>query len=138
MWLSAKLVVVPMCPSCRWKCLGESLIAMYQHLTTCEPPRPSLGKRIDLLEYQDLDQHLPTPVTSAPVSVIQPNPISSNPVVSVTELLLTYTPVTPTFPSPNMLDSVNPSGKEDVCQGLYFEMGFFSPCILLNIYSVLQ
>ncbi|XP_053135173.1 calcineurin-binding protein cabin-1 isoform X2 [Hemicordylus capensis] len=93
-----------------WTCLGESLMAMYQHLTTCEPPRPSLGKRIDLLEYQDLEQGLAVPAMSAPVSVIQPNPVSTNPVVSVTEPLLPYTPVTPNFPSPNMLESVNPTG----------------------------
>nr|XP_056715006.1 calcineurin-binding protein cabin-1 [Euleptes europaea] len=97
-----------------WKCLGESLLAMYQHMTTCEPPQPSLGKRIDLLEYQDLDQHLAVPTTSAPVSVIQPNPVSANPVMSVTEPLLTYTPVTPTFPSPNILESVNSAGDSSV------------------------
>ncbi|XP_066465750.1 calcineurin-binding protein cabin-1 isoform X2 [Tiliqua scincoides] len=96
-------------PFFTWKCLGESLLAMYQHLTTCEPPRPSLGKRIDLLEYRDLEQHPPVPATSAPVSVIQPNPVSTNPVISVAEPLLTYTPVTPNFPSPSVLEAVNPA-----------------------------
>lgn len=100
--------------SCRWKCLGESLLAMYQHMTTCEPPQPSLGKRIDLLEYQDLEQHLAVPTTLTPVSVIQPSPVSTNPVMSVTEPLLTYTPVTPTFPSPNLLESVNSAGEKIV------------------------
>uniref|UniRef100_A0ACB8FZD5 Calcineurin-binding protein cabin-1 n=1 Tax=Sphaerodactylus townsendi TaxID=933632 RepID=A0ACB8FZD5_9SAUR len=97
-----------------WKCLGESLLAMYQHMTTCEPPQPSLGKRIDLLEYQDLDQHFTASTSSAPVSVIQPNPVSTNPVISVTEPLLTYTPVTPTFPSSTILDSVNCAGDSSV------------------------
>uniref|UniRef100_A0A670ZWS4 Calcineurin-binding protein cabin-1 n=1 Tax=Pseudonaja textilis TaxID=8673 RepID=A0A670ZWS4_PSETE len=82
-----------------WKSLGESLMATYLHLTTCEPPRPSLGKRIDLLEYQDLDQHLESQANSAPVSVLHPSPVSSNPLMPLTEPLLVYTPLTPTFPS---------------------------------------
>ncbi|XP_044131457.1 calcineurin-binding protein cabin-1 isoform X2 [Bufo gargarizans] len=86
-------------PFFTWKCLGESLLAMYRHLTTCEPPRPSLGKRIDLTDYKDVTQpdHLPpnppltdkvtdTPTPSAPaVPVTEPTPpaISTpNPVVS--------------------------------------------------------
>ncbi|XP_028566665.2 calcineurin-binding protein cabin-1 isoform X2 [Podarcis muralis] len=108
------LKLVQPIPLFTWKCLGESLLAMYQHLTTCEPPRPSLGKRIDLLEYQDLDQHSDVPATSAPVSVIQPNPVSTNPQMPVTEPLLTYTPVTPTFPSPSVLESVSPAGDASV------------------------
>ncbi|KAM3939691.1 calcineurin-binding protein cabin-1 isoform 2-T2 [Leptodactylus fuscus] len=43
-------------PFFTWKCLGESLLAMYQHLTTCEPPRPSLGKRVDLTDYKDVTE----------------------------------------------------------------------------------
>uniref|UniRef100_A0A8C7E7A1 Calcineurin-binding protein cabin-1 n=1 Tax=Naja naja TaxID=35670 RepID=A0A8C7E7A1_NAJNA len=82
-----------------WKSLGESLMATYLHLTTCEPPRPSLGKRIDLLEYQDLDQHLESQANSAPISVLHPSPVSSNPLVPLTEPLLMYTPLTPNFPS---------------------------------------
>uniref|UniRef100_A0A670ZW54 Calcineurin-binding protein cabin-1 n=1 Tax=Pseudonaja textilis TaxID=8673 RepID=A0A670ZW54_PSETE len=78
-----------------WKSLGESLMATYLHLTTCEPPRPSLGKRIDLLEYQDLDH------------VLHPSPVSSNPLMPLTEPLLVYTPLTPTFPSLTVLESVN-------------------------------
>uniref|UniRef100_A0A672HWL7 Calcineurin binding protein 1 n=1 Tax=Salarias fasciatus TaxID=181472 RepID=A0A672HWL7_SALFA len=52
-----------------WKHVGESLLAMYKHQTTCEPPRPSLGRRIDLSEYKDPNflQNLPQP--SSPVSV---------------------------------------------------------------------
>ncbi|XP_056387142.1 calcineurin-binding protein cabin-1 isoform X2 [Hyla sarda] len=84
-----------------WKCLGESLLAMYHHLTTCEPPRPSLGKKIDLTEYKDVTQldHVPqinsftdkvtdTPSTSTPltpaVAVTEPTPTISttNPFVS--------------------------------------------------------
>uniref|UniRef100_A0A8C5IZT7 Calcineurin binding protein 1 n=1 Tax=Junco hyemalis TaxID=40217 RepID=A0A8C5IZT7_JUNHY len=86
-------------PFLTWKCLGEALLAMYQHLTTCDPPRPSLGKRIDLSEYRDPVQHLMLSPTSAPVSVIQPTPVSANPVVTVPDPVLPYTPTTPNFPS---------------------------------------
>ncbi|XP_054144915.1 calcineurin-binding protein cabin-1 isoform X3 [Melozone crissalis] len=86
-------------PFFTWKCLGEALLAMYQHLTTCDPPRPSLGKRIDLSEYRDPVQHLMLSPTSAPVSVIQPTPVSTNPVVTVPDPVLPYTPTTPNFPS---------------------------------------
>ncbi|XP_058014812.1 calcineurin-binding protein cabin-1 isoform X4 [Ahaetulla prasina] len=93
-----------------WKSLGESLMATYLHLTTCEPPRPSLGKRIDLLEYQDLDQHLESQANLALVNVLHPSPVSSNPLVPLTEPLLTYTPLTPNFPSLTILESVNSTG----------------------------
>uniref|UniRef100_A0A3Q3AJW2 Calcineurin-binding protein cabin-1 n=1 Tax=Kryptolebias marmoratus TaxID=37003 RepID=A0A3Q3AJW2_KRYMA len=54
-----------------WKQVGESLLAMYKHQTTCEPPRPSLGRRINLSEYRDPNflQNLPQP--SSPVSMGQ-------------------------------------------------------------------
>ncbi|XP_074410703.1 calcineurin-binding protein cabin-1 isoform X6 [Zonotrichia albicollis] len=86
-------------PFLTWKCLGEALLAMYQHLTTCDPPRPSLGKRIDLSEYRDPVQHLMLSPTSAPVSVIQPTPVSTSAVVTVPDPVLPYTPTTPNFPS---------------------------------------
>ncbi|XP_064582608.1 calcineurin-binding protein cabin-1 isoform X3 [Zonotrichia leucophrys gambelii] len=86
-------------PFLTWKCLGEALLAMYQHLTTCDPPRPSLGKRIDLSEYRDPVQHLMLSPTSAPVSVIQPTPVSTSAVVAVPDPVLPYTPTTPNFPS---------------------------------------
>uniref|UniRef100_A0A8B9IY50 Calcineurin-binding protein cabin-1 n=1 Tax=Amazona collaria TaxID=241587 RepID=A0A8B9IY50_9PSIT len=86
-------------PYFTWKCLGEALLAMYHHLTTCDPPRPSLGKRIDLSEYRDLVQHVMLSPTSAPVSVIQPTPVSTNPVVTIPDPVLPYTPATPNFPS---------------------------------------
>ncbi|XP_077043838.1 calcineurin-binding protein cabin-1 isoform X3 [Agelaius phoeniceus] len=86
-------------PFLTWKCLGEALLAMYQHLTTCDPPRPSLGKRIDLSEYRDPVQHLMLSPTSTPVSVIQPTPVSTNAVVTVPDPVLPYTPTTPNFPS---------------------------------------
>ncbi|XP_034068450.1 calcineurin-binding protein cabin-1 isoform X2 [Gymnodraco acuticeps] len=62
-----------------WKHVGESLLAMYRHQTTCESPRPSLGRRIDLSEYRDPDflQNLPQP--SSPVSVVPPTVLSSSP-----------------------------------------------------------
>ncbi|XP_048819840.1 calcineurin-binding protein cabin-1 isoform X5 [Lagopus muta] len=86
-------------PFFTWKCLGEALLAMYHHLTTCDPPRPSLGKRIDLSEYRDPGQHLVLSPTSTPVSVIQPTPVSTTAVVTMPEPVLAYTPVTPSFPS---------------------------------------
>uniref|UniRef100_A0A673YLN3 Calcineurin binding protein 1 n=1 Tax=Salmo trutta TaxID=8032 RepID=A0A673YLN3_SALTR len=61
-----------------WKNVGESLLAMYRHQTTCEPPRPSLGRRIDLAQYRDPNclQALP-PEPCPPVSDIQTIPSSS-------------------------------------------------------------
>uniref|UniRef100_A0A667ZMN1 Calcineurin-binding protein cabin-1 n=1 Tax=Myripristis murdjan TaxID=586833 RepID=A0A667ZMN1_9TELE len=54
-----------------WKHIGESFLAMYRYQTTCEPPRPSLGRRIDLSEYRDPNclQNLPQP--SSPASTGQ-------------------------------------------------------------------
>uniref|UniRef100_A0A8B9VX02 Calcineurin-binding protein cabin-1 n=1 Tax=Anas zonorhyncha TaxID=75864 RepID=A0A8B9VX02_9AVES len=86
-------------PFFTWKCLGEALLAMYHHLTTCDPPRPSLGKRIDLSEYRDPVQHLIVSPTSTPVSVIQPTPVSTSAVVTVADPVLSYTPATTNFPS---------------------------------------
>uniref|UniRef100_A0A4W6F7J0 Calcineurin-binding protein cabin-1 n=1 Tax=Lates calcarifer TaxID=8187 RepID=A0A4W6F7J0_LATCA len=62
-----------------WKHVGESFLAMYRHQTTCEPPRPSLGRRIDLSEYSDSNflQNLPQP--SSPVSMGQTTVLSSSP-----------------------------------------------------------
>uniref|UniRef100_A0A8C8ZFQ1 Calcineurin binding protein 1 n=1 Tax=Prolemur simus TaxID=1328070 RepID=A0A8C8ZFQ1_PROSS len=96
-----------------WKCLGESLLAMYNHLTTCEPPRPSLGKRIDLSDYQDPSQPLVSSVVVTPVSVIEPSTVSTNPAVAVAEPVLSYPSVTPTsFPlhSPGLLETGAPVG----------------------------
>uniref|UniRef100_A0A8C7TMK2 Calcineurin-binding protein cabin-1 n=1 Tax=Oncorhynchus mykiss TaxID=8022 RepID=A0A8C7TMK2_ONCMY len=61
-----------------WKNAGESLLAMYRHQTTCEPPRPSLGRRIDLSQYRDPNclQALP-PEPCPPVSDIQTIPSST-------------------------------------------------------------
>ncbi|XP_043924776.1 calcineurin-binding protein cabin-1 isoform X3 [Protopterus annectens] len=80
-------------PYFSWKCLGESLLAMYQYQTTCEPPQPSLGKRIDLSEYKDPATALLTVPVSTPVSVIQANPVVVNPVSVVTEPASTITMV---------------------------------------------
>uniref|UniRef100_A0A4W2HIL4 Calcineurin binding protein 1 n=1 Tax=Bos indicus x Bos taurus TaxID=30522 RepID=A0A4W2HIL4_BOBOX len=96
-----------------WKCLGESLLATYHHLTTCEPPRPSLGKRIDLSDYQDPGQRPVSPEEVAPVSVLQPSPASASPAASVAEPVLTFTPVpTASFPlhSPSLLETGVPTG----------------------------
>uniref|UniRef100_A0A8C0P544 Calcineurin binding protein 1 n=1 Tax=Canis lupus familiaris TaxID=9615 RepID=A0A8C0P544_CANLF len=96
-----------------WKCLGESLLAMYNHLTTCEPLRPSLGKRIDLSDYQDPSQPLVSSVVVAPVSVIQPSPVTANPAVAVAEPVLSFAPVAAaSFPlhSPSLLETGVPAG----------------------------
>uniref|UniRef100_A0A4W3H9E2 Calcineurin-binding protein cabin-1 n=1 Tax=Callorhinchus milii TaxID=7868 RepID=A0A4W3H9E2_CALMI len=76
-----------------WRCLGESLLATYRDLT-CELPRPSLGKRIDLSMYRDLSQQLISSPTATPVSVIQPNPTTSSPTAAVTTTLDGYCSVT--------------------------------------------
>ncbi|XP_045675715.1 LOW QUALITY PROTEIN: calcineurin-binding protein cabin-1 [Phyllostomus hastatus] len=107
------LKLVQPIPLFTWKCLGESLLAMYNHLTTCEPPRPSLGKRIDLSDYQDPSQPLAPSVVVAPVSVIQPSPVSANPSVTVAEPVLSYSPVaTASFPlhCPSLLETGVPMG----------------------------
>ncbi|XP_029475097.1 calcineurin-binding protein cabin-1 isoform X2 [Rhinatrema bivittatum] len=112
------LKLVQPVPFFTWKCLGESLLAMYQHLTTCEPPRPSLGKKIDLSDYQDPAQHLIVSPTSTPVSVIQANPSSSSSaVVAVIEPAIALTPETPTLPTPSqsLLESVTPLGDPSMC-----------------------
>uniref|UniRef100_A0A3B4BMY8 Uncharacterized protein n=1 Tax=Periophthalmus magnuspinnatus TaxID=409849 RepID=A0A3B4BMY8_9GOBI len=68
-----------------WKHVGENLLAMYRHQTTCEPPRPSLGRRIDLSEYRDPNflENLPQP--KSPVSTSQTTALSSSPTPSVGE-----------------------------------------------------
>ncbi|KAJ7994185.1 hypothetical protein DPEC_G00263290 [Dallia pectoralis] len=60
-----------------WKNVGESLLAMYRHQTTCDPPRPSLGRRIDLSQYSDPDcLRSPPPEPCPSVSEIQVIPSS--------------------------------------------------------------
>ncbi|XP_041079319.1 calcineurin-binding protein cabin-1-like isoform X3 [Polyodon spathula] len=75
-----------------WKCLGESLLAMYRHQTTCEPPRPSLGKRIDLSEYQDPDRLHTSPLSFTPISVIQIASSNNSTSLPATELIPTSQP----------------------------------------------
>lgn len=97
-----------------WKCLGESLLAMYNHLTTCEPPRPSLGRRVDLSDYQDLSQHPVSAAVAAPVSVAQPSPVNAGSSVTVAEPVLSCSPVaTASFPlhSPSLLEPGVPLGE---------------------------
>ncbi|XP_030770624.1 calcineurin-binding protein cabin-1 isoform X3 [Rhinopithecus roxellana] len=107
------LKLVQPIPFLTWKCLGESLLAMYNHLTTCEPPRPSLGKRIDLSDYQDPSQPLASSVVVTPVNVIQPSAVSTSPTVAVAEPVVSYTSVaTTSFPlhSPGLLETGAPMG----------------------------
>lgn len=71
---------------------------MYSHQTTCEPPRPSLGRRIDLSEYRDPNflQNLPLP--SSPVSVGQTTVLSSSPSSSLPPVAFSE-PAAPPQPS---------------------------------------
>uniref|UniRef100_UPI0037E77329 calcineurin-binding protein cabin-1 n=1 Tax=Semicossyphus pulcher TaxID=241346 RepID=UPI0037E77329 len=89
-----------------WKNVGESLLAMYKHQTTCEPPRPSLGRRIDLSEYRDLNylQNLPQP--SSPVSIVQTIIMSSSPSSSLPPMALAEPPV---LPQPTIQPQITPS-----------------------------
>ncbi|XP_031705419.1 calcineurin-binding protein cabin-1 isoform X2 [Anarrhichthys ocellatus] len=82
------LVLVQPIRCLSWKHVGESLLAMYRHQTTCEPPRPSLGRRIDLSEYRDPNflQNLPQP--SSPVSMVQTTVLSSSPSSSLPPMAL--------------------------------------------------
>ncbi|XP_072271694.1 calcineurin-binding protein cabin-1 isoform X2 [Pyxicephalus adspersus] len=95
-------------PFLTWKCLGESLLAMYRHLTTCEPPRPSLGKRVDLSDYKDASQLLPIPQTPPPISmpIDAPSILTSlTPAIPVPEPVPSLSCATPSLPSQNMNDS---------------------------------
>ncbi|XP_029961484.1 calcineurin-binding protein cabin-1 isoform X3 [Salarias fasciatus] len=89
------LVLVQPIRCLSWKHVGESLLAMYKHQTTCEPPRPSLGRRIDLSEYKDPNflQNLPQP--SSPVSVAQSMALSSSPSSSLPPVTFTEPVVLP-------------------------------------------
>uniref|UniRef100_A0A8C9ENW1 Calcineurin binding protein 1 n=1 Tax=Pavo cristatus TaxID=9049 RepID=A0A8C9ENW1_PAVCR len=84
------LKLVQPIPFFTWKCLGEALLAMYHHLTTCDPPRPSLGKRIDLSEYRDPVQHLVLSPTSTPVSVIHHSQNSLEPGATVGDIFSNF------------------------------------------------
>ncbi|XP_027133185.1 calcineurin-binding protein cabin-1 isoform X1 [Larimichthys crocea] len=89
-----------------WKHVGESLLAMYRHQTTCEPPRPSLGRRIDLSEYRDPNflQNLPQP--SSPVSMGQTTVLSSSPSSSLPPMAL---PEPAALPQPGVQPPITPS-----------------------------
>ncbi|KAK2837599.1 hypothetical protein Q5P01_014811 [Channa striata] len=78
-----------------WKHVGESLLAMYKHQTTCEPPRPSLGRRIDLSEYRDRNvlQNIPQP--SSPIGMGQTTLLSSSPSSSLPAVVLPEPAVLP-------------------------------------------
>uniref|UniRef100_A0A8C9R310 Calcineurin-binding protein cabin-1 n=1 Tax=Scleropages formosus TaxID=113540 RepID=A0A8C9R310_SCLFO len=97
-----------------WKCLGESLLAMYKYQTTCEPPRPSLGRRIDLSEYQDPEHPTTDLQAFNPVSVIQTLPsasiLTSVPQAHVTQSHSTVE-VTTTVPAPPVAMDISLSDK---------------------------
>ncbi|MEE6525814.1 hypothetical protein FKM82_026069, partial [Ascaphus truei] len=115
--LEPDLKLVQPLPCFTWKCLGECLLAMYRHLTTCEPPRPSLGKRIDLAEYRDPAQLCPPPPASTPISIAPETPIiptPPTPVLPAVELPPALPPVTPTVFSHSILEA---SAPQDMCTG---------------------
>ncbi|KAM9329216.1 calcineurin-binding protein cabin-1 [Gastrophryne carolinensis] len=102
------LKLVQPIPFLTWKRLGESLLAMYNHLTTCEPPRPSLGKRIDLSDYKDPSQILPSAQTLSPTRTPTDTPSTSaptTPTVLVPEPVSVMASDTPTVPSQNIIDT---------------------------------
>ncbi|XP_074055765.1 calcineurin-binding protein cabin-1 isoform X2 [Macrotis lagotis] len=95
-------------PFFTWKCLGESLLATYAHFTSCDPPQPSLGRKIELSEYRD-----PTALSiPAPPSTTISVPLPSPAVASAPEPLFPYTTVAPSFSLPNqsLLEAVAPLG----------------------------
>ncbi|TNN70702.1 Calcineurin-binding protein cabin-1 [Liparis tanakae] len=100
------LVLVQPIRCLSWKHVGESLLAMYRHQTTCEPPRPSLGRRIDLSEYRDPNflQNLPQP--SSPVSVGQITVLSSSPSSSLPPMAL---PEPAAAPLPSIQPQITPA-----------------------------
>ncbi|XP_035513588.1 calcineurin-binding protein cabin-1 isoform X4 [Morone saxatilis] len=100
------LVLVEPIRCLSWKHVGESLLAMYRHQTTCEPPRPSLGRRIDLSEYRDPNclQNLPQP--SSPVSMGQTTVLSSSPSSSLPPMVL---PEPAVLPQPGTQPQITPS-----------------------------
>lgn len=75
-------------------CVGESLLAMYRYQTTCEPARPSLGRRIDLSEYRDPERPPAPPPAFTPVSVIQ---------------TLSSATTSPSLPPPPTVDQLAPT-----------------------------
>uniref|UniRef100_A0A8D3CSL2 Calcineurin-binding protein cabin-1 n=1 Tax=Scophthalmus maximus TaxID=52904 RepID=A0A8D3CSL2_SCOMX len=85
------LVLVQPIRCLSWKHVGESFLAMYRHQTTCEPPRPSLGRKIDLSEYSDPNflQNLPQP--SSPVSVVQTTPSTQPQIIPTTAMNMSLT-----------------------------------------------
>lgn len=91
----------------RWKHVGESLLAMYRHQTTCEPPRPSLGQRIDLSMYRDPNflQNLPQP--SSPVSLGQTTVLSSSPSSSLPPMALSEPAAV--LPQPSTQPQITPA-----------------------------
>ncbi|XP_051829345.1 calcineurin-binding protein cabin-1 isoform X3 [Antechinus flavipes] len=97
-------------PFLTWKCLGESLLATYAHFTSCEPPQPSLGKRIELAEYRDpAALSVPAPPAAPPAVSIAPPPPA---VAAAPEPLFPFSAVAPAFslPNPSLLEAVAPLG----------------------------
>uniref|UniRef100_A0A8D2ZJG5 Calcineurin-binding protein cabin-1 n=1 Tax=Scophthalmus maximus TaxID=52904 RepID=A0A8D2ZJG5_SCOMX len=107
------LVLVQPIRCLSWKHVGESFLAMYRHQTTCEPPRPSLGRKIDLSEYSDPNflQNLPQP--SSPVSVVQTTPSTQPQIIpsQTTVEITTSAPPVATAMNMSLTDKVKKAPK---------------------------
>lgn len=86
---------------------------MYRHLTTCEPPRPSLGKRVDLTDYKDVTQLDCVPQTSSLTDKVTDTPSTSNPSTQA----VTVTEPTPTISTPNPFVSSQTNIDSSAIQG---------------------
>lgn len=121
-----------------WKHLGESLLAMYRHQTTCEPPRPSLGRRIDLSEYRDpnLFQNLPqpkSPVSTSQTTVLSSSPSSSLPPITVLEPVLqlqtsSQLHIIPTLTTVEVTSTVAPIACKFILRKFSY-LHFYSTCV---------
>ncbi|XP_060641249.2 calcineurin-binding protein cabin-1 isoform X1 [Anolis sagrei] len=80
----AELRLAQPLPQLTWRCLGESLLATYRLLTTSDPPRPSLGTRVDLFSEGGAPTTNPSDLPAPPsIPTADPSP--------------TFAPTTPTF-----------------------------------------
>ncbi|CAL9708600.1 unnamed protein product [Knipowitschia caucasica] len=117
----ADLVLIQPIRCLSWKHVGESLLAMYRHQTTCETPRPSLGRRIDLSEYREPNflENLPQPKSPVSTSqttapVLSSSPSSSLAPLTFSEPVLTaqttsQLPIIPTLTTVEVTSTAAPS-----------------------------
>nr|XP_016852557.1 PREDICTED: calcineurin-binding protein cabin-1 isoform X2 [Anolis carolinensis] len=71
----AELRLAQPLPVLTWRCLGESLLATYRLVTTSDPPRPSLGTRVDLFSEGGVPPTNPSDLPAAPsIPAADPSP----------------------------------------------------------------